>query len=76
MKFERGAMISLLLGFHRPVYATSNCYDLFALLMFHIIDNTARVRLQLLVMATNRVAGAYFDDKCHCGAAENPKDTI
>jgi hypothetical protein len=44
--------------------------------MFLIIDNAARVRLQSLLMATNRVADAYFDDKYHCGAAENPKDTI
>jgi len=32
--------------------------------------------LQSLLMATNRVADAYFDDKCHCGAAKRPKDTI
>ena len=76
MKFERRAMLSLLLGFHRPVYASGDCHDLFARLMFLIIDNAAIVRLQSLLMATNRVAVAYFDDKCHCGAAKRLKDTI
>jgi hypothetical protein len=69
-------MMSLLLGFYHPGYATGDCYDLFACLMFLIIDNAARVRLQSLLMATDHVADAYFDDKCHCGAAKKPKDTI
>jgi len=30
MKFERGAMMSLLLGFYRPVYAAGDCRDFFA----------------------------------------------
>ena len=65
MKFERGAMMSLLLGFHRPVYANGVCRDLFASMVFLNIDNAARVGVQSLLMATNRVADAYFDDKCH-----------
>jgi len=28
------------------------------------------------LMTTNRVADAYLDDKCHCGAAKRAKDTI
>ena len=76
MKFERGAMMFLLLGFHRPDYAAEDYRDLFARLMFLNIDNAARVRLQSSLMATNRVADAYFDYKCHFGAAKRPKDTI
>ena len=68
--------MSLLIGFHRPVYATGDYRDLFAGLLFLIIDNAARVRLQSLLMTTNRVADAYFDYKCHFDAAKRPKDTI
>jgi len=30
MKFERGAIMSLLIGFHLPVYATGDYRDFFA----------------------------------------------